>query len=83
MKTQRFNLEACLAKAHMAIQDGRTDEGVEELRRGILEAAKLSPLKGRGQVERILSFASENEVFGEVEETLHEESLRRWLFGPD
>ncbi len=77
----RFTLDACLTKARMALQNGRTDEGIEELRRGIFESARLDPAKGRRQVERILRFAEDNEVFAEVEETLHDDGLRRYLFG--
>jgi len=81
MKGLPFNLDECLLKARIALQDGKTDEGIEQLRRGIFEAAKLSPLKGRENVEQILHFAHENEVFGEVETTLENEPLRAYFFG--
>ncbi len=83
MSKQSFNLDACLLKARMAIQDGRIDEGIEELRQGIFEAARLSPEKGREQTEKILHFAHENEIFSEVESTLDTEPLRRHLFGKE
>ena len=81
MKGQPFNLDACLFKARLCIQDGRTDEGIEELRRGIFEAAKCTPNEGKESVQKILSFAQENEVFDEVETTLENDPLRKYFFG--
>ncbi len=76
-------IRARLFRAQAALQDGRTDEGIEELRQGIFEAARHSPAKGRKLVEEILHFAHENEIFGEIEETLEDEPLRRYLFGDE
>lgn len=83
MKGQPFNLDECLAKARIAIQDGRTDEGIEELRRAILDAGRPDRTDGRQCVETILRFAHDNEIFEEVEETLHDEPLRQSIFGPE
>ena len=81
MKGQPFDLDECLLKARIALQDGRTEEGIEELRRGIFEAAKFSPIKGRRKVEKILTFAHDNEIFSEVETTFEDEPLRTYFFG--
>ena len=83
MKGRMFNLNACLTRARIALQDGRVDEGVEELRRGIFESARIAPPEGRSQAEEILRFARENDNFSEVEESLDDEPLRRQLFGPE
>ena len=80
MKGQPFNLDACLFKARLCIQDGRTDEGFEELRKGIFEAARCTPKDGKEHVQKILSFAHENEVFNEVELTLENDPLRNYFF---
>jgi hypothetical protein len=63
--------------------DGRRDEGVEELRRAILDAACLSPAEGQRQVREVLGFARDHDVFSEVEETFDSEPLRRRFFGRD
>lgn len=77
-----FSINACLTRARLAIQDGLTDEGVEELRRAIYESAKLSRADGKKQVENILNFAHENDVLPEVELTL-DVPLKRMFFGND
>jgi hypothetical protein len=82
MLKKPFSINACLTRARLAIQDGLTDEGVEELRRGIYESAKLSRIDGKKQVETILNFAHENDVLPEVELTL-DEPLKRMFFGND
>jgi len=83
MKGQPFNLEERLTKARIAIQDGRTDEGIEELRRAILDAVHPGRTDGKQCVETILRFAHDNEIFEEVEETLHDDPLRQLIFGPE
>ena len=75
-----FSFNACLTKARLAILDGRTDEGVEELRQGIFECAKLPSADNRRNVEGILRFAQENDVYEEVEMFL-DENMRRNLAG--
>ena len=82
MLKKPFSINACLTRARLAIQDGLTDEGIEELRRGIYESAKLSRVDGKNQVETILNFAHENDVLPEVELTL-DEPLKRMFFGND
>ncbi len=82
MLKKPLSIDACLTRARLAIQDGRTDEGVEELRRGIYESAKLSRVDGKKQVETILNFAHENDVLPEVELTF-DEPLKRMFFGTD
>ncbi|MCX6645589.1 MAG: hypothetical protein NTY09_04425 [bacterium] len=82
MLKKHFSINACLTKARLAIQDGRTDEGVEELRHAIFESAKLSRADGRTNVEGILKFAHENDVYEEVEMLL-DENLRRTFFDVD
>jgi hypothetical protein len=79
MLKKHFSINASLTKARLAIQDGRTDEGVEELRQAIFESAKLSRADGRTNVEGILKFAHENDVYDEVEMLL-DENLRRTFF---
>lgn len=83
MRGRRFNLDECLAKARIAIQDGRTDEGIDELRRAILDSAHPGRKDGKRCVETILRFAHDHEIFEEVEETLHDEPLRQSIFGPE
>ena len=83
MTRQRFNVDACLLKARMALQDGRIEEGVEELRRGIFASAGSAPAEGRSLAGKILHFARENDIFSEVEEALDDEPLKRYLFGPE
>jgi hypothetical protein len=82
MLKKPFSINACLTRARLAIQDGLTDEGIEELRRAIYESAKLSRVDGKNQVETILNFAHENDVLPEVELTL-DEPLKRMFFGND
>lgn len=82
MLKKPFSINACLTRARLAIQDGLTDEGIEELRRAIYESAKLSCADGKKQVEAILNFAHENDVLPEVELTL-DEPLKRMFFGND
>ncbi len=74
-------LDARLTKARLAIQDGRIEEGVEELRRAIFDAAAMPPGEGRRQVEEILRFAKDNDTSTEVEEVFETESLRWHFFG--
>jgi len=72
-----------LLKARMAIDDGRTDEGIEELRRAIFDSVRLKPDLGRKNVERIIRFAKDNDLFEEVDGIFDDESLRRHFFGND
>jgi len=81
MFKQEYDLHARLTRARIAISDGRPEDGVEELRRAIFESAKLAPGEGRKNVEEILQFASENQIFEEVEHTLHDTPIRRHFFG--
>lgn len=82
MLKKPFSISGCMTKARLAIQDGRMDDGIEELRRGIYESAKLSRPVGRKQVETILRFAHENEIYEEVEMLL-DEPLKRAFFDRD
>ena len=75
------DLNTRLARARQLIVSGRQDEGVEELRQAMFDAATLSPSKGRARVEEVLRFAMENDAFEDVEDILENESLVGHFFG--
>jgi hypothetical protein len=77
------NLEARLTRARIMLQDGRRDEGVEEIRRAVYDATSLPPREGRTRVEEILRFAKDNDAFEEVEDFLESESLIQRFFASE
>ncbi len=81
MSNPKFDIDTCLLKARIAIQDGRTEEGIEELRRGIFSAAGDTNTSARSHIGKILDFAEGSDIYFEVEETLHEPNLHRQIFG--
>ncbi|HEX9744021.1 MAG TPA: hypothetical protein VGB30_01205 [bacterium] len=70
-----------LLKATLSIQDGRPDDGIDEMRKAIYESAKLPTDSGRKNIERILTLAHEYDVFEEVEDILEEGGMREKYFG--
>ena len=81
MSEKKFGLYGYLLKARMAIIDGRHDEGVEELRQAIFGSLKLSPGEAKRNVEAILKFSNEHDVFDEVDSILGDGPLRDKFYG--
>lgn len=81
MAGKESGLNEFMLRAKIAIEDGRTEEGIEELRRAIYESVKLSQPEGRNNVEQILKMAHEYDVFTEIEDSLQEGNLRKHFFG--
>ena len=77
------DLEARLLRARIMLESGHRDEGVEEIRLAVYDAATLPPVEGRTRVEKILRFAKDNDTFEEVEDFLQDESLVKRFFGND
>ena len=77
------DLEARLLRARIMLEGGHRDEGVEEIRRAVYDAATLPAGEGRTRVEKILRFAKDNDTFEEVEDFLQDESLVKRFFGND
>jgi len=70
-------------RARLMMSGGRRDEGLEELRQAVLDAAVLSPKEGRARVEEILRFSRDHDAFEDMEDTLENESLLEHFFGRD